>query len=198
MFYDDCVNGHFDREDIRLRRVQQHGDLTDDEIGDLCHSRVLDEYILLKQSFGDRGMVKDEDWSYWWFKHHELFQRIHHSGSFREKVGAAMLCPIFELAFGWGVRLGNLAFITVLFAILYRLFCPSTVVTYGGDDVAMREIPWHGLLYISLQTLGAFNTGWDFGEDDNHAFQYLNTLETFLGIVILTFFVGAYTRMILA
>ena len=45
--------------------------------------------------------------------------------------------------------------------------------------------------------LGAFNTGWDFGED-NSRFQYLNTLETFLGYIILTFFVGAYTRMVLA
>ena len=61
----------------------------------------------------------------------------------------------------------------------------------------MRTIPWEGLVYISLQTLGAFNTGLDFGEDD-WRFQYLNTFQTYLGYIILTFFVGAYTRMILA
>ncbi len=203
MFYDDCVAGRIDRDDIRIQRLlRQSGALTDAEIQDTCYSRLLDEYILLKQSFGDRGMVPSEDWSYWWFKHHELLQRIRYGESLPARVGAALLYPVFELAFGWGVRLSNLGFtslfITVLFAILYRVFCPRTVVAYNGDDVRMEDIPWHGLLYISLQTLGAFNTGWDFGEDDNHAFQYLNTIETFLGIVILTFFVGAYTRMILA
>ena len=43
----------------------------------------------------------------------------------------------------------------------------------------------------------AVNTGWDFGDDD-HRFRYLNTLQTIIGVIILTFFVGAYTRMILA
>ncbi|MFT5681192.1 MAG: hypothetical protein ACI8RZ_002098 [Myxococcota bacterium] len=203
MFYDDCTAGRIDREDIRIKRlVRRRGELTDAEIKDTCYSRLLDEYILLKQSFGDRGMVPSEDWSYWWFKHHELMQRIRHGETWSDRAGAVLSYPLFELAFGWGVRLSNLGFtslfITVLFAVLYRVFCPETVVAYGGNDVPMKEIPWHGLLYISLQTLGAFNTGWDFGEDEKHVFQYLNTVETFLGIVILTFFVGAYTRMILA
>ena len=50
---------------------------------------------------------------------------------------------------------------------------------------------------ISFQSLGAFNTGWDFGQSDIR-FRYLNTLHTFTGVIIMTFFVGAYTRMILA
>ena len=71
------------------------------------------------------------------------------------------------------------------------------MVAYRGADVAIRDVPWHGLVFISLQSLGAFNTGWHFGEDD-WRFQCLNTLETFIGIIVLTFFVGAFTRMILA
>jgi hypothetical protein len=71
------------------------------------------------------------------------------------------------------------------------------VMAYNGDDVPIRDIPWWGMFYISLQALGAFNTGWDFGESD-WKFRYLNTAHTFIGVIIVTFFVGAYTRMILA
>ena len=67
----------------------------------------------------------------------------------------------------------------------------------GKGDVRIAEIPWIGMFYISLQSLGGFNTGWDFGES-NLRFRYLNTAHAFMGIIILTFFVGAYTRMILA
>ena len=87
--------------------------------------------------------------------------------------------------------------VTALYAVLYRIFCPDTVLAYDGDDIAIRDVSYVALFFISLQSLIAVNTGWDFGDDD-HTFRYLNTSETCLGVIILTFFVGAYTRMILA
>lgn len=202
LFWERCARGEeVDVTDVRMRRLFRGGTMAPDEQGDTCHDRNIDEWVLLKGSFGDRAMTSDEDWAYWWIKHTEMMQTIRH-GSWSEAAWAAVfIWPVFELSFGWGVRLGNLAItsllVTILFAWLYRMFCPETVVQYRGDDVPMKTIPWHGLIYISLQSLGAFNTGWDFGEDD-WKFQYLNTVETFIGIIVLTFFVGAYTRMILA
>jgi uncharacterized protein YjbI with pentapeptide repeats len=202
LFYEQCAQGAaLDPADIRLVRLNRHGTLSTEELSEVCHDRGIDEWVLLKGSFGDRAMTTDEDWAYWHIKHTEMMKDIRHA-SWPARVGAAAITwPLFELSFGWGVRLGNLAItsllVTIVFAWLYRVFCPDTVVAYRGDDVPMRDIPWHGLIYISLQSLGAFNTGWDFGEDD-WKFQYLNTIETFIGIIVLTFFVGAYTRMILA
>lgn len=203
LFYERCAAGEpIDHSDIRVQRLERQHTLTEHDVRRVCHDRAIDEYVTLKASFGDRSMTTDEDWAYWWIKHTELMEA--RRGYLGLKAAAAAWLigwPIFELAFGWGVRLGNLAWTlsitTLVFAWIYRVFCPDTVVVYRGKDVTMRDIPWHGLVYISLQTIGAFNTGWDFGEDDAR-FQYLNTLETFLGIIILTFFVGAYTRMILA
>lgn len=202
LFYEKCAQGEaLDPADLRLVRLNRHGMVGADELSEICHDRGIDEWVLLKGSFGDRAMTEDEDWAYWHIKHTEMMKDIRHA-SWPSRIAAAVVTwPLFELSFGWGVRLGNLAItsllVTIVFAWLYRVFCPDTVVAYRGDDVPMREIPWHGLIYISLQSLGAFNTGWDFGEDD-WKFQYLNTIETFIGIIVLTFFVGAYTRMILA
>lgn len=202
LFYERCGRGEaLDPTDIRLMRLNRHGMLGADELSEICHDRGIDEWVLLKSSFGDRAMTEDEDWAYWHIKHTQLMKDVRHAAWPGRIVAAVITWPLFELSFGWGVQLGNLAItsllVTIVFAWLYRVFCPDTLVLYRGDDVPMRDIPWHGLIYISLQSLGAFNTGWDFGEDD-WKFQYLNTIETFIGIIVLTFFVGAYTRMILA
>ena len=71
------------------------------------------------------------------------------------------------------------------------------MLIYDGEEIAVREASYVGIFFVSLQCLLAINTGWDFGDDD-HRLRYLNTIETLLGVFILTFFVGAYTRMILA
>ncbi len=203
LFYEACAKDpQSGRGDIRISRALRGEEgVSDEAISQLCYDRVIDEFVSLKQSFGDRAMTPDEDWSYWWIKHHENVAQWTHGGLYDKVSAAVMGWLVFELSFGWGVRLGNLGIcvivITLIFAVIYRVFCPDTIVAYKGDDVPMRTIPWEGLVYISLQTLGAFNTGWDFGEDD-WRFQYLNTLQTYLGYIILTFFVGAYTRMILA
>ncbi|NOY25302.1 MAG: hypothetical protein GXP62_05465 [Oligoflexia bacterium] len=200
LFYQQCAQGHFDPTDPRIQRIQREGTLSDTEIRQICTDRLVDEYVSLKQSFGDRAMTSDEDWAYWWIRHTETVA----SRTFGGALGVAAWAikwPLFELAFGWGVHLGNLAWTSLaicwLFAMIYRVFCPDSVMAYNGADVPVREISFWGLFYISLQSFGAFNTGWDFGKDDGRL-QYINTVQTFIGVIVLTFFVGAYTRMILA
>jgi uncharacterized protein YjbI with pentapeptide repeats len=201
LFYGQCARGAaLDETDPRLRRIRSDQDLDEDQTRALCFDRVIDEYVSLKQSFGDRAMTTDEDWAYWWIKHTEMMAALKHGGA-KGVAYALVAFPVFEMGFGWGVRLGNLGFlalfITSAFAVLYRVTCPESVFQYNGGNHKVKDIPWHGLFYISLQALGAFNTGWDIDEADTRL-RYLNTLETYMGYIILTFFVGAYTRMILA
>ena len=200
LFYQGCLDGQDVSGDPRILRLRRNNEFSDDEVRQICADRVIDEYIALKQSFGDRAMTADEDWAYWWIKHTEI-RAARLWGGLAGLATWLIQWPMFEIGFGWGVNLGNLAwtslFVCILFVLLYRLICPDSVMQYNGDDVPIREISFWGLFYISLQSLGAFNTGWDFGEDD-HRLRYLNTTQTFIGLIILTFFVGAYTRMILA
>lgn len=201
LWYERCALGDDEvAGDIRFRRQAMTGPVDPHAFRVACYDRAIDEYISLKQSFGDRAMTDDEDWSYWWIKHHETFAAVA-GGGLAAWIALPVRFVVFELAFGWGVRLGNLGItaliVCVVFAWIYKRFCPDTVMSYNGGDVAVRDIPWVSMFYISLQSLGGFNTGWDFGETDNRM-RYLNTAQTFTGVIILTFFVGAYTRMILA
>ncbi|MDP2306271.1 MAG: hypothetical protein Q8P18_09620 [Pseudomonadota bacterium] len=201
LYYEGCASGSGPvPADLRVLRDYRGAPPPDAEVREACHARAIDEFVSLKQSFGDRAMTGDEDWAYWWIKHHETSFGARYGGLL-EKLAWPVRFLLFELAFGWGVRLGNLAvtalIVCLTFMVIYKLFCADTVMSYNGDNVPIRDIPWIAMFYISLQSLGAFNTGWDFGESDLR-FRYLNTLHTFMGVIIMTFFVGAYTRMILA
>ncbi|MFZ5481332.1 MAG: pentapeptide repeat-containing protein [Myxococcota bacterium] len=200
LWYEDCATGEASLDDLRVLRQFRGGPVDEAAFREACHDRAIDEFVSLKQSFGDRAMTQDEDWAYWWIKHHETGMYATYGG-LSGLVAWPFRFLLFELAFGWGVRLGNLAFTALfvcgVFTVLYKKLCPDTVMQYNGDDTPIRDIPWLGMFYVSLQALGAFNTGWDFGESD-WRFKYLNTAHTFIGVIILTFFVGAYTRMILA
>jgi uncharacterized protein YjbI with pentapeptide repeats len=201
LWYDQCANARMDpSKDLRVRRQFRGTTFDADAFRETCYDRATDEFVSLKGAWGDEAMTAEEDWAYWWIKHYETVAGLKYGG-----IAGILAFPVkyllFEQAFGWGVRLGNLAVTALLvcafFSLVYRRFCPDTEMSYNGDPTPIREIPWHGLFYISLQSLGAFNTGWDFGKSDP-AFRYLNTVHTYTGVIIMTFFVGAYTRMILA
>jgi hypothetical protein len=198
LWYEQCARGDASETDIRVLRSRTGGGegLRPED----CYDRVIDEYVSLKQSFGDRAMTGEEDWAYWWIKHIETDAMLERGG-FWAWLAWPVRYLLFELAFGWGVRLGNLGVTAIVvcmcFTVIYKLFCPDTVMSYDGDDIPLRDISWLGVFYISLQSLGSFNTGWDFGDADMR-FRYLNTANTYIGVIIVTFFVGAYTRMILA
>lgn len=201
LFYEKCALDDGDwRDDIRVQRMTRGRELSDAEIRTICYDAVIDEFVGLKDSFGERAMIDAEDDAYWWTRHHETMGRMKF-GSPLDRVMAVADIVLFEWCFGWGVELGNLfmctLLVTGLFAWIYRRFCPDTMLMYHGRDIAIRDVSFAALFFVSFQSLLAINTGWDFGEDD-HRFRYLNSIQTLIGFIILTFFVGAYTRMILA
>ncbi len=200
LFYEACAQGDIaDSSDPRIARMRYDG-IPEDQFRQACHDFVVDEFVTLKQSFGERAMTSAEDDAYWYTRHYEALAR-YRFGNLQQRAFAVVELVLFEAAFGWGVQLANLglasAVVTVLFALLYRLLCPNTILVYDGQNIPIREVSFVGLCFVSLQSLIAINTGWDFGDDD-HTFRYLNTIETLVGFIVLTFFVGAYTRMILA
>jgi len=201
LFYERCALGQLDRDDPRFDRITGIESLTDAQLREVCYEYAIDELVMLKDSYGERAMTAAEDDAYWWSRHHEAMRDLRH-GSLLQRVNALVgKLLVFELCFGWGVRLGNLGiaviFVTVLYALIYRWLCADTVLMYDGEEFVIRDVSFLGLCFVSLQSLIAINTGWDFGDDD-HRFRLLNTSETLIGFIILTFFVGAYTRMILA
>jgi hypothetical protein len=201
LFYERCARFGPDRDDVRIQRIARGEDLTDDDLRKFCYDALADEFVALKDSYGSRAMTVAEDDAWWWTRHHETMGRIQF-GTWPERiVGIVIDLGIFETCFGWGVRLRNLVFtalgLVLMYATAYRTLCADTVLSYDGNNVRIRDVPFFGVLYVSAQSLIAVNTGWDFGDDD-HRFRVLNTSQTMMGVLLITFFVGAYTRMILS
>lgn len=201
LFYERCARFGPERQDVRVQRLVRDEALDDDAVRRFCYDALQDELIALKDSYGSRAMTVAEDDAWWWSRHHEAMSRIQFGTAVQRVTGVVVDLGLFETCFGWGVRLRNLVFtalgVVLIYAIAYRTLCADTVLAYDGTNRKIRDVPFFGILYVSAQSLMAVNTGWDFGDDD-HRFRVLNTSQTMMGVLLITFFVGAYTRMILA
>ncbi len=198
LFYERCAKDASYRatlaEDRRLEGVEAK------DLEGECMARTADEYSSLRAAFEDSP--EDSDWAYWWMSHHKNWWSIVGDDmSVGTRMFASLRYLVFEKAFGWGVHLGNILFtamiLAVLFVFLFRAFASDSIIQYDGDDLPVREIPFHGLLTISVHCLLNTNIGWDGGSTDR-SWKILSTTEAIIGIILLTFFVGAYTRMVLA
>lgn len=200
LFHERCVRGEVDRSDLRIQRMSAAGHLDEGALRDACYAAIFDEYTQLRSSYADRVMGLEADEMYWWLKHHENDRRLRF-GSWGERVFALLIGKlVFELAFGWGVQLGNLALpsasVILMFAALYRAICPDDHLQWAGDRSTLREAGWLPAIMMSLQSFMAANYGWDI-DSASRRLQVLVTAEMYTGVLLMTFFVGAYTRQIL-
>ena len=203
LFYERCAQGRVEdlESDPRIERAMA-GYLEGEErpdVVDLCYERLCEDFNVLGNAFAERGMPPDEDWAYWYGRHHETMHALWH-GSVVERVQGFGRWFLFELMFGWGVKLQNLGIavmiVVVVFGILYKVVCPEAHIEFNGFETTFRHLTYSQSIFLSMLSLMSMDIGWDIGR--NKYFRYLNVLEVLLGIVILTFFVGAYTRLVLA
>jgi hypothetical protein len=174
--------------------------LKDKKLTQACFERAMDEYATLQDAFNKQSKATDHDWAFWYQKHYATVRDLR-EGPPMTKLWAATQWLVFEKGFGWGVRLGNILMtalvISVLFTFLYRWICHDTEVKFSGDHYLIKEMGFLALFTMSLQSLIGANIGWDVSGKDRR-FKYVNTVITLIGIILITFFVGAYTRMVLA
>lgn len=203
LFYERCAQGRVPdvEQDPRIDRALASYRPGEDrpEVVDLCYERLAEEFNVLNNAFAERGIAADEDWAYWFGKHHETMHDLKHGGV-GARVNAFMRWFLFELLFGWGVKLQNLglavAFVVIVYGFLYKGLCPEARVEFNGFETSFRHLTYPQAIFISLLSLLCMDIGWDIGR--NRGFRWLNVTEVILGIIILTFFVGAYTRLVLA
>lgn len=167
----------------------------------MCINRAVDEYVRLKASFDARSMSDQSDWAYWHVKHHGN-HRSYVSGGFFGKVSALGEKMLFEKGFGWGVLLGNLAVtslvVIVFFAMLTRLLCGDMEVIWDEQPCHYRDLTLSANLVISMHSfLGGFGNSEALVTDSSTVYKWLFTAEIMAGIIIITFFIGAYTSLVL-
>ncbi len=203
LFYERCALGRVDgvEADPRIDRALASYRPGEErpEVVDLCYERLAEDFNVLNNAFAERGLAADEDWAYWYGKHHETMHALKHGG-LGGRANALFKWFLFEVLFGWGVKLQNLAlavlFVVVIYGILYKLTCPDAKIEFNGFETSFRHLTFVQAIFISLLSLLCMDIGWDIGR--NRGFRWLNVTEVILGIIILTFFVGAYTRLVLA
>ncbi len=139
-----------------------------------CDIELVQEYVLLKNLLSQEGQLKLED---------EAFYNMRKLGHWYQDVG--ML--VFNHLFGWGVRLQNILFSSLIFVLIYT--CLYTQV--------FAMLPIHAL-QLSLQSMFmAF-----FGEIEpkvlaGSSLSWYVLSESIIGIIFVTVFVGAYVRKLL-
>lgn len=203
LFYERCAQGRVAdvEQDPRIDRALASTPPGQEppDVVDLCYERLCEDFNVLGNAFAERGMPPDEDWAYWYGKHHETMHALWHGGIAERAQGFGRWF-LFELMFGWGVKLQNLGlaalFVVLIYTFLYKWFTPEAQIEFNGFDTKFRHLTYVQTFYLSLLSLLSMDIGWGIGP--NKGFRWLNLTEVALGIIILTFFVGAYTRLVLA
>lgn len=167
---------------------------------ELCITRAVDEFTRLRDSFDGRSMSDESDWAYWHLKHYINYRKFA-GGNWLDKTNAVIERVMFEKAFGWGVLLENLlataVVVILIFAVLLRIFCAEMEVMWDEHPTNYRDLPMVALIVISMHAfMGGFGNAEALVTNSSTRFKLLFTAEILVGIIVITFFIGAYTRMV--
>ncbi|MFE8070224.1 pentapeptide repeat-containing protein [Marinobacteraceae bacterium S3BR75-40.1] len=137
-----------------------------------CDAELAEEYTLLKRWLGDSGHMEEED--------HALFYM--RQAKERSLFKKALMGGVF----GWGIRLRNILISSLLVVMLFAL------VLWQGFGFTLPG----GILFSAQAFISSFFGAWaDYPPVG--LLSLLVTLQSVVGIVFITVFVGAYVRKML-
>jgi hypothetical protein len=163
---------------------------------------LMNQYLVLRQVYARNGEHSNEDKAYFqWMHYKNLYES--HTAKWHIKPFKFIKRMVFEKVFGWGVNLKRLGWSTLLmvsaFALTYFLifrFNPELEIKWDGNKELAHTLSFAKVFTLTLQTtFGAFFGDWS--PVGNNVIKFLMTLNTALGVLFITFFVGAYGRKML-
>lgn len=186
-------------DDLGLNRVTDPEEVKR-RARDICVSSTVDEFIRLRDSFDGRSMSDESDWAYWHLRHYNNYRQFA-MGTPLDKGRAVVDRVLFEKAFGWGVLLENLmatALVVILvFAVLLRLTCGDMEVKWDEQPTLYKDLPTIALIVISMHAfMGGFGNAEALVTNSTSRYKMMFTAEIMVGIILITFFIGAYTRQV--
>ncbi len=166
----------------------------------ICLKRAVQEFVVMKDSFSKRGMGDENDWAFWHMRHYKNRMLLTQSEGVLPVIGGALEWLFFEKGFGWGVRLSNLlwtSFVVVLiFIVALRLMCGNLEVEWDGRKALYKDLDFFAEFMISVMIFLGRTRDWKASMSDRN-FKVLYLIEVVFGIILITFFIGAYTRLVL-
>lgn len=200
---------------IMVEMAQIRRKLINERPKNFQYERAQEEYLILKESFQQRGLAEEEDWSYRKFRQmkrkatsHAAKNRIlrkTQNGSF---IGALwrlfsnfMERIIVDRGTGYGTQPMNIAIVALsiiaLFGYIYSQFPEEFVIDQPVN--AIQAGPTLGLaqsIYFSFSTFTTMGLN-NLQPKLDSPICYCTGIEAFLGIFLMTLFVGTYTRKII-
>ncbi len=172
------------------------------------YSRVQEEYLILKESFQQRGLSSEEDWAYRKFRQMKrkartqqawarILRKTKEGGfirSWARLIANFLERIIVDRGTGYGTQPLNITIVAfsiiLLFGYVYSQF-PEEFHLPQGVTLNFSEAVYYSIATFTTMGLNDIQPKLD------SVFCYLSSMEAFLGIFIMTLFVGIYTRKII-
>ncbi|WP_372366078.1 potassium channel family protein [Candidatus Uabimicrobium sp. HlEnr_7] len=171
------------------------------------YEKCAEEYLLLKESFYQRGLHEEEDWAY--FKFRQTKRKYRTKENIEKMKAASFINKLFYLgklpfslferilidrATGYGTRPLNITIVAISFILFF-----GAVYSYFPDTLVKPESMPFGFAQATYFSFATFTT-MGFGDIQprlDSIMPYVVSTEAFFGLFIMTLFVGTYTRKII-
>jgi len=167
----------------------------------LTHN-LMDQYMVVRQIYSENGELGNEDKAYYSWMHFKNLNEMKIRPWYYKPLNWFRWL-VFEKIFGWGVALSRILISTLslvlVFTGIYKfLFSkyPELEIQLDGASQIANSMSIDKVLLLSLQTtFGAFMGDWI--PTGNSGLKLLMTINAVLGVLFVTFMIGAYGRKML-
>ena len=155
------------------------------------HAYAKKVYLLLKRGFEFAGNHEDADWAYYKFRQAERKSKKPKNpiGYFRK------FCNFFffDLGCGYGTKPFHVTILAAFVILLFSFLFWGNGNQFLIDTKPAEQITFPQAFYISAMTFTTLGTE-GIAPNFHHWIKYCLVLEGFLGLFLMTVFVGIYTR----
>lgn len=205
----DKLKGFFTLFLAVFRSFRDHAIISDNvsrsDVSDYRHEinrRLEEQFDVLRSIYGSNGELKEEDAAYYKRMHYKNISDMQ-DASLKLKPKFWMKYLLYEKVFGWGVDLPRIVFSTlvvvVIFAMIYYsmfLVSPDLTISWDNSLVQGTEIGlWKSLVFAFQTTFSAVLGDW--APIGSGAIKIPMTINAVLGVLFVTFLIGAYGRKML-
>lgn len=198
----DCIGTTFaslidlygvNANELLIERKQVEGHLLSAQNQE--HERSKHVYVLLRNHFDLQGKHEDADWAYY------RFRQAERKADTEPGIGPGFRrffnWFLFDLGSGYGTKPLHVtllaAVVILLFAGIYWTWSGAFVIDAAIGGMASPHISFGQALYISASTFTTLGTN-GIAPHFQSWLKYCVVLEGFLGLFLMTVFVGVYTR----
>ena len=168
----------------------------------LLFERLQDQYLVIKETYGESGELGDEDRAYYrWMHYKSAFENS--IAKWYQKPHKLFKWVMFEKVFGWGVDLFRIFSSTILLVILFSgiywvsgQIYPELSILWDDVNTTIAQLSYGNLLLLTFQTTFAAFMG-DWTPAGLGLMKVVMTFNAIMGVLLVAFLIGAYGRKML-